>query len=485
MENLDAVIRAVGDIVFEVDREGRFLKVWTDHPEKLFLPVDQLLGRSCREVLGSDGPAFHAAVQKAFLLDQALTLELNPARTPHEVYEVRLMRRKRSGTEDSVIVSMVDVSGRPASRGRGPRPSGTSEMLVDFLDMVPAIVIWLDHDLRYKFANKVFASALGYPPEDLIGRDFGFSQTRSGRELRDFFRTLLEGSEAANSFEGEFENGRGESQIFQIHASKCGDATRPEIVFVAVNVDEQRKTERLLEEERLRAFHSARLISLGEMAGGIAHEIKNPLSIISGNIELAKREITKGAPDREVVLAKLEKARQTVYRIARIVDSMTRLSRFSDRDAFRWENLSDIVEDALSLCAPRLTGSDLRVDLAPECRDLQIFCLREQLSQVLVNLLLNALDAVAVREEPRVHLILRRDPTRGLIVEVKDNGPGVQNVDKLFSPFYTTKPPGAGTGLGLSISLKIAQAHEAQIRYRREEAESVFSLELATGSLRS
>jgi C4-dicarboxylate-specific signal transduction histidine kinase len=487
MEELDAVISAIDDIVFEVNQEGRFTNVWTNKPEKLFFPREKLLAKTVTELMGETAAHLHAAILQTVSLERPCTLEYPSPGDPSQFFQARLVYRRKRNGEGSVLIVVRDISEKKKMEEQAQLQRENymlgQKSLEEFFDVMPAAVIWLDHQLRYKKANRIFAQAMGLEPEALIGREFGFSQFQSGKKIRQFLHELLASPETKQSLETVLEDGYGGLRIFQLHAQKIGDLTCPDIALIAVDVDQQRKTEKLLEAERIRGFHSARLVSLGEMAGGIAHEIKNPLSIISGNIELARREVERGGSSQEV-LVKLEKAHQTVHRIARIVDSMTRLSRFSDRDEFRWEPLSQVLEDAVTLCQQKIDSRKIHFRwLRDEDPRANIFCLREQVAQIIVNFITNAIDAVAVLPSPQITLSVRQDE-QGWHIEVRDNGPGVQQENKLFNPFYTTKEPGTGTGLGLSISLKIAQSHEGMIHYQREEGLSVFSLILPHRTVR-
>lgn len=233
-----------------------------------------------------------------------------------------------------------------------------------------------------------------------------------------------------------------------------------------------------LEEQRQQAIQASKLSSLGEMASGVAHEINNPLTIISA---LATRT-KKNLHDQSIPLSKseenLDKIVHTVDRIAKIIKGLRSFSRDSNGDVFAVKKVNDIVEMTLELCQEKFkdNGVEIRLDLKPsaevECREVQIV-------QVLVNLLNNSLDAISSLPKKWVKIAVVE---KGNIVEihVTDSGLGIKEevVEKMMLPFYTTKDIGKGTGLGLSISKGIIESHQGKFYYSREDGHTSFVIEL-------
>lgn len=234
-----------------------------------------------------------------------------------------------------------------------------------------------------------------------------------------------------------------------------------------------------LETQRHQAIQASKLTSLGEMAGGVAHEINNPLTIISALATRTKKNLKDSSVSIEKSEENLDRIISTVDRIAKIIRGLRAFSRDSNGDSFSNKRVSDIVEMALELCQERFKdhGVQIRVEwdstVEIECREVQIV-------QVLVNLLNNSLDAIGSLKEKWIKISVQELEKTVLIVVV-DSGSGInENIaEKMMMPFFTTKEIGKGTGLGLSISKGIIEAHHGKFYYQLDnEGHTSFILEL-------
>jgi len=238
-------------------------------------------------------------------------------------------------------------------------------------------------------------------------------------------------------------------------------------------------TERKRMEAQLAA--TARLSALGMMAGGVAHEINNPLAIIHASAsDLLDTVKEEGQVPEDVVVRTVTRIRQTADRIARIVKSMRRIARDGSQDPFFSVHVSKIIEQTLEVCRAKFKDQSVTLRLPALDPHLQIACREVQISQVLLNLLTNALDAVAGQPgEKWVRMnVERRDES--VILSVVDSGPGVapELKGRIMEPFFTTKEVGKGTGLGLSLSRTIAEEHGGKLEVTEDHGHTCFSLTL-------
>lgn len=221
---------------------------------------------------------------------------------------------------------------------------------------------------------------------------------------------------------------------------------------------QETQVEKELAQARLRANY--KMTALGEMAGGIAHEVNNPVSIILGKVRQIK-ELLKDTPvDTYSVNSFATAIDETARRILSIVYGLRIISRQAQQDMFTYESLMSIVESSLAISIGTFQEKGIRVILEGISKDEMLECQPAQVSQVLLNLLNNAVDAIEELEDRwvRIEVVKHSDCYK---VTVINSGPQITADvrQKIFDPFFTTKEVGKGTGLGLNISANIAVAH--------------------------
>lgn len=223
------------------------------------------------------------------------------------------------------------------------------------------------------------------------------------------------------------------------------------------------------EDQRIQLSAASKLSTLGEMAGGIAHEINNPLAVIKGRSLMLKKNLESENPDPKLTEKTIKNIDDTVERIAKIIKGLRSFAREGSNDPFEIVPLKSVVDDTLALCQSKFDSNVIALRTKFENEDLKVNCRATEVSQVLLNLLNNSYDAVLESKEKWVEIALKDD---GEFVElaITDSGPPIpdQVKEKMFQPFYTTKPVGKGTGLGLSISLGIIKNHGGSLDIDRE-----------------
>jgi PAS domain S-box-containing protein len=264
----------------------------------------------------------------------------------------------------------------------------------------------------------------------------------------------------------------------------------------------------LTERNRIRALlvRNEKLASIGLLSAGVAHEINNPLAFVSNNLAVLERDssgllellslvhrerdrLSRTLPDlaeRAQQIADaidlpfilenwprlLNRTREGVDRVTRIVHSLRGLAR-TDAPRRQDVNLADLVDASLEIIRARLRRHqiDIRTDFGPT----HVRCVPTQMSQVLLNLVINALQAVesARRGDQGWIRIATRQADRELVIEIADNGTGIDpdHLENIFDPFFTTKDVGEGTGLGLSISHNIVAGHGGRIEVHSQPGE--------------
>jgi signal transduction histidine kinase len=234
------------------------------------------------------------------------------------------------------------------------------------------------------------------------------------------------------------------------------------------------------ESQRAQVISHSKMATLGEMAGGIAHEINNPLAIIKARIHILEANLQKNPSDSEKVQKDLMTIKNTIDRISKIIRGLKVFSRTADLDPLEPTKIDHLVAETLDLVQAKIraAGADLRVSIPDK---LMIKCRPVQISQVLMNLIMNAHDAVLEKEQKWISIEARK--LDGLVqISVTDSGHGIPEpiAEKLMQPFFTTKGPGKGTGLGLSISKGIIESHNGRLSYSTHEGHTRFTIEIPT-----
>lgn len=227
---------------------------------------------------------------------------------------------------------------------------------------------------------------------------------------------------------------------------------------------------------QLERLNSSKLSDLEVMAGGIAHEINNPMAIIRGYANKIKRLYINKEKQNidESTLGYIEIILKTTQRIDKIIKGIRSFTSDSIREKFEKVPLSKIIEETLFLCETKIKSKDIALNIAPP-PNIHIECKPTQLTQVLFNLITNSVDAIKSLEDKWVQINFSVT-SEMLEIQIIDSGQGIEDkiIHKMFEPFFTTKDPNKGTGLGLAICKSIVEAHQGLLEYSTNNANTTF-----------
>lgn len=378
--------------------------------------------------------------------------------------EIRLKRK------DGGVAVCVDTSAGVMEAGQIVRYQGTlvdvtekramerqlrrqEEFRRHLLESFPDLILVLDLKGQYTFVSARIGELLGYGPEYLMGKNVEDVE-KTSPELAELYRTVATGQSALTSCEYGSQHRDGSWRTMLGMASPLLDAEgKPAGVIVSVR---DVTTEKRLEQQ---IIQSERLAAMGQMIGGFAHELNNPLTSILGMAELLQEgPASEGARKQIVIL------HQQARRAAEIVQNLQYFAR-PPAPGHSQVNLNELVQRTVQMQAYPLRKSNITVDFLPEPSIPAIVADPNQLMQVFLNLLLNAEQAIReTREKGTIRVRLGRKPDAVSIV-FQDDGPGIspENLAHIFDPFFTTKRPGRGTGLGLSICKTVLREHGGNI----------------------
>ena len=240
------------------------------------------------------------------------------------------------------------------------------------------------------------------------------------------------------------------------------------------------ESEEIIMQEKARAELSARLAQLGEMATGIAHEINNPLTIISGNIFRLRPKKDGSMPSESTINEVFSAIQRMVDRIAAIIRGLKSYARDGSSDPFMAANPGIILRDMTTLVVGRMISKNVELIVKDETNEsTTLECREVQISQVLVILANNALDAIKNLPNPWIQLRVTEEENH-ITFRLVDCGKGIpaEVQERLFKGHFTTKPVGEGTGLGLSIAIGIVKAHHGELKIDNSSPNTCFVVRL-------
>lgn len=233
-----------------------------------------------------------------------------------------------------------------------------------------------------------------------------------------------------------------------------------------------------LEREKRAHMQAGKMATLGEVAVGIAHEINNPLTIIVSRLGNLEKNLTKKNMLLPEIADSINKVNQTVERIVKIINGLRHFA-YNGEENKSPVVLTRIISDSLELCQERLKKNEIELKIKNSKFDVEISACDTQMIQVLLNLIINSLDAIKNLSEKWIEIEYKIE-AETLNVIVRDSGKGLAAdvAAKIMNPFYTTKERGQGTGLGLSLSKSIIENHEGRLFYNSKSANTEFVIEL-------
>jgi PAS domain S-box-containing protein len=348
------------------------------------------------------------------------------------------------------------------------------------------IVAITDQTGIIKYVNDEFCRISKYSRDDLLGQDHRI--INSGYHPKDFIRDLWTTIASGQVWKGELRNRAKDGSIYWVDTTIVpflnSEGKPYQYVAIRHDITQRKLAEEQVLQQAAELQRAAQLSFVGELAAGLAHEIKNPLAGIQGVVDILIRRRDKNDPEREA----LEGVRHEVERIDSTVRAL--LDRARPRlISVRTSSLSDIVVRAINLARAQLANTatgdrNVSIEFQPPVDPITIAIDPAQIEDAVLNLIINAIEALDNDGTVKIQ-VARASNERSeefedeAIVEVSDNGRGINEEDlaRIFNPFFTTRH--GGTGLGLPAVRRIARAHGGRVEVNSTVGEgSTFSLRL-------
>ncbi len=398
------------------------------------------------------------------------------------VCELEMDRIRKNGNRFpalSTITAMKDPSGKTTGfveivrdltqrRALEKELRETKEFLENIMESSVDGIVTTDLKGKITYLNRAIEEMLAYRKKELLGQHISCLYVSGIHQARDIMGILQAGERAVNY---EMDVKKKDREVLAITTSLflLRDEDHQVIGTAGIfkDITEQKRLETKLKSAQLRLVEASKLRALGELVAGVAHELNNPLMASQTILYVILKDPQEDCPNLE----RLKLIQKCNNRIEKIVEHLREFSR-QTKPEFQKLDINLPIENVLMITGQQLLNHNISVarDLSDDLPE--ILGDSNQLEQVFLNLISNARDAMDVtsgsKELTISSYIMEDDGVPFVAVSIKDTGVGipVKNVDKVFEPFYTTKPVGKGTGLGLSLCFGIIEAHGGRLEIK-------------------
>lgn len=458
-ENLRLTIESSTDIVVLFDSQARYIEVFSASRSKLVAAPELIVGKTVREVMGVElGARVEKAIAEVVLTGEKQSLGYSLVLGGEEVWFESVLSKRDS---DTVVAMIRDTT--PEKR-LSQQLDEQQRFIENILDAISDPIFIKNEQHEWLYGNKAFSSVLGRTRSEYYGKtDFDIFPEEIAKKFFESDDQMFKRMQEYETEEIIFQDGSEPRTILTKKIPYTDNSGKRTLIGIIRDITDRKVMETQLEEERARQVGASRLASLGEMAGGVAHEINNPLAIIAGYTGRLSDVITAEPFARDRALEIVSRIERTTARIATIVKGLRAISREGGFDPKDTTSVEAIVQDTLGLCFEKFRNHGVTVDTKFE-PGLVVSCRSVQISQVLLNLLTNAFFAVSKQPNAKIYVDTKLIDNF-VEISVVDSGLGIEPAlrERIFEPFFTTKPVGMGTGLGLSIAASIVREHQGEL----------------------
>lgn len=350
----------------------------------------------------------------------------------------------------------------------------------DVINATPSCLYLLNENAQLLKMNKRALEIMEVADASMVymANVYDLIAPESKDEFIAFHEMICNGGRGSLTFESISMGGTKRWMESYARAVELGDGKYGHLAITNDITEKIDSNKKLVEQQEI-LLEAGRLSALGEFAGGVAHEINNPLAIIKAKASLMKAHLSRPEIDYDYIEKAVTSIDETVERISSIIKTLKTLSRDPSLDDFEECDLVQLTKDSLSLCQKSCEVSNIKVEVVmPD--EVRLKCQKVAIGQIIMNILNNAHDAIVEQENPWVTIEIKPLEDRVQMI-FTDSGNGVPEEiqPKILNPFFTTKAPGQGTGLGLSFCAGVAKKHKGQLYLNTKNENTQFIVELA------
>ncbi len=444
---LQVLIDTIPIPIYYKDKNGIYLGC-NRASEIYFGPRDQMIGKTVHDISPEDHIDTHYRADCELMNNPGIQMyegiATDKTGTNHSVIFQKATYPDKNGNVAGLIGAVFDITERKVSEKALQDSEARYRAVADNAQ----VGIYITQDRKYRFVNHFMIHNYGYSYDELIGNDaFLLLHPEDKAIARERAVSMLkEGS--PNPSEHRFINKDGRITWVAETVASINFEGKRATLGITMNINERKMMEKQLQDAREMLIQSEKLSAVGKLSAGVAHEVLNPINIISMRMQML--EMTENLSEKTREMLKVCSAQ--IDRVVKIVKQLSQFSRLNTQHASKEVELKGVIERILDLLSPRFRMENIKVEhhygsgIPPVRMDESL------LEQVIFNIINNAMDAVKEKREKTIRITASlENSTTGRSVRVvfADNGIGIQSQDlpKIFDPFFTTKEPGKGQAL--------------------------------------
>lgn len=458
----EEIMDLLPDICFFVSRNGEFVKVNQKAVNVFGSPEDELIGATFYDFISNAHITHYQDSVKECLKSgkqQKIVILINTKLGDKRTIELTIARypAKKVIPEPYCFIVAKDITDEKQKEIELLRFSNVAHYSINPLEIT-------DVNGKIIYVNPAFEKASGYKKEELIGQNPNIFS--SGKHPQQFWDKMWESIKSGKVWSGEIENTRRNGDPFYTHLliSPIVNNDGETIGYFGIHTD---ITEQKFLQKQL--LHAQKMESIGTLVAGIAHEVGNPLTSISSLVQVIQRTTSD-----KFTIEKLDLIKSQINRISKIIRELVDFSRKSPYQV-QLTDVNSNLKEAVEIVKVGKKSKRIDISMIMDENLPLLPLVPDQIQQVFINILINAVDAVDTRisnadkTEPPVKgkiSIATNSDNKNLYIAIEDNGHGIKSEHqaKIFEPFFTTKKIGEGTGLGLWISYGIVKSFQGDIK---------------------
>lgn len=468
-EFLDNILESMEGGVFTVDKNARITSFNRAAEEITGFKRGEVLNKECFDILKSDLCQEICPLKdilktgKTFFGYEIMITSKTGKRIP-----VNIATSPLRSNNNEIIGAVENFRDLTKHKGLWAKLREERNKAQQYLNIAGVIIVAINDEGIVSLINRKGCDVLGYKEEEIRGKNWCdlCVPERMRKERKDTFKKVMAGEKKeVEDYENSILTKSGEERIIAWHNTTLTDEKGRIIGTLSSGKDITLRKQ--TEEELIR---SEKLVSLGQLAASVAHEVNNPLAGIMIYVKLFLKKYKEEKLQTENTEKQLLKIEKELGRTTRIIRNLLDFARQSEPN-IRAVNMNKVLEAALLLVGHQINLENIKLEKKSDAHLPLILADFDKIQQVLINIIMNAIQAMpdggnlTIATSVAKGIRIGESPKDAVKIDIRDTGAGItkENMNKLFTPFFTTKEKGKGVGLGLSVVHGIIEQHNGKI----------------------